>query len=465
MALGRRAEERQQEFWIATGDLPKSAGHPFYQRLEQLLVQGDFDEFAEELCGPYYAEGGRPSIPPGRYFRMLFVGYFEGIDSQRGIAWRCSDSLSLRDFLGLEPRQSSPDHSSLTKIRQRLPLEIHEQVFTFVLELAAEQGLLRGRTVAVDATTLEANAAMKSIVRKETGEDWKEYLRRLAEEAGIQDPTDEQLRRFDKKRKDKKVSNQEWQSSSDPDSQIVKMKDGRTHLAYKAEHVVDLDTDLVLSAEVYPATEADSQTILTSIDQAQANIDQVEGETDIQEAVADKGYHKAETLVELSVERGIRSYIPEPDRAHRRTWKDKPAEQQAAVYANRRRVRGDRSKRLQKLRSEYIERTFAHVCETGGARRTWLRGLEKVRKRYLVQVAARNLGLILRKVFGIGTPRSLQGAWALLCLLYLAMRTHIRPSVAPWFVRFARSLKQLGILIVRLTDPRFAANLAFSTGC
>jgi transposase len=464
MALGRRPEERQQEFWIATGDLPRSAGHPFYERVEQLLVQGGFDEFVEDLCEPYYAEGGRPSVPPGRYFRMLFVGYFEGIDSQRGIDWRCSDSLSLRDFLGLEPKQSSPDHSSLTRIRQRLPLEIHEKVFTFVLELASQQGLLRGRTVAVDATTLEANAAMKSIVRKETGEDWKEYLRRLAEEAGIQDPTEEQLRRFDKKRKGKKVSNKEWESPNDPDSRIVKMKDGRTHLAYKAEHVVDLDTDLVLTAEVYPADQADSETILTSVDEAQAKIDQVDGETDIQEAVADKGYHKAETLVELSVERGIRTYIPEPDRPHRRSWKGKPAGHQAAVYANRRRVRGDRSKRLQKLRSEYIERTFAHVCETGGSRRTWLRGLEKIRKRYLVQVAARNLGLILRSLFGIGTPRGLQGAFALVCFFYLAIRTHIRPLDASWGDRGTCIRTGLGHIIVRLIDSRNEAKPAFSTG-
>lgn len=465
MALGYRPEERQQEFWIATEDLPKSAGHPFYQRLERLLVEGDFDGQVEALCEAYYAEGGRPSIPPGRYFRMLFVGYFEGIDSQRGIAWRCSDSLSLRDFLGLKPQESSPDHSSLTKIRQRLPLEIHEQVFTFVLELAAQQGLLRGRTVAVDATTLEANAAMKSIVRKETGEDWKAYLRRLAEEAGIKDPTDEDLRRFDKKRKDKKVSNTEWHSPSDPDSRIVKMKDGRTHLAYKAEHVVDLETDLVLTAEIYPATETDSETILKSIDQAQTKIDQVDGEQDIQEAVADKGYHKAETLVELSVERSIRTYIPEPDRPHRRTWTDKPAEQKVAVYANRRRVRGNRSKRLQKLRSEYIERTFAHVCETGGTRRIWLRGLEKVQKHYLVRVAARNLGLILRKVFGIGTPRGLQGAFALAGFLYLAIWTHLRSWGALKAEQGVLIPKAFGPINVRLTASRNAIHPAFSTGC
>jgi transposase len=465
MALGRQAEERQQEFWIAFGDLPKSAGHPFYEKLQALLLEGDFDEFVESLCEPFYAEEGRPSIPPGRYFRMLFVGYFEGIDSQRGIAWRCGDSLSLRDFLRLEPRQRVPDHSSLTKVRKRLSLEVHDRVFSFVLELAAEKGLLRGRTVAVDSTTLEANAAMKSIVRKETGEDWKDYVRRLAEEAGIENPTDEDLRKFDKKRKNKKVSNKEWESSSDPDSRIVKMKDGRTHLAYKAEHVVDLESDLVLEAEVYHGDEADSQTIVQSIDQAQGHLDEAQGEQDIEEAVADKGYHKSETLVELSVERGIRTYIPEPERPHRRSWKDKPTVQQEVTYANRRRVRGNRSKRLQKLRSEYVERTFAHVCETGGSRRTWLRGLENVKKRYVVEVAARNLGRILRALFGIGTPRSLQGAAPLVCLFHLAIGFCRRS----WdrFLDFRYLQARPTVVTLR---PRLFASLswqtwAFSTGC
>ncbi len=421
MALGRQSREHQAEFWVVRGELPKSAGHPFYDKLDELLRHADFDEFAEDLSEPYYAENGRPSIPPGRYYRMLFVGYFEGIASQRGIAWRCSDSLSLRDFLGLALDESSPEHSSMTRIRQRLPLEVDCEVFRFVLTLAAEQGLLRGRTVGVDASTLEANAAMKTIVRKDTGEDWKEYLRRLAEAEGIENPTDEQLRRFDKKRKNKKVSNAEWKSPTDPDSRITKMKDSRTHLAYKAENVVDLDTDLMLAAEVYPADQGDPKTLPESLDRAQANVDLVDGETDIKEVVADKGYHKAETLAQLSEDRGVRPYIPEREQKGDRRWKDRPASQQKAFYANRRRVRGDRGKRLQRRRSELVERTFAHMCETGGGRRTWLRGLENVRKRWLIQAAARNLGLILRTLFGIGTARSLQGAAGLLYSLQIAV--------------------------------------------
>jgi hypothetical protein len=338
---------------------------------------------------------------------MLFVGYFEELNSQRGIAWRCSDSFSLRAFLGVAWNEATPDHSSLSKIRQRLPLLVHERVFAFVLKVAQEKKLLRGKTVAVDATTLEANAAMKAIVRKDTGEDWKEYLKRLAAEEGIENPTDEELRRFDKKRT-KKVPNKEWESPIDPDSRITKMKDGRTHLAYKAEHAVDLESEFVLSAAIHTADQADSATLVPSIIQAQVNLVLAGSEQEVEEAVADKGYHKAETLADCE-DLETRTYIPEPKR-EKRNWEDKPESWRKATQGNRRRVKGNRSKRLQRLRSEYVERSFAHVCETGGGRRTWLRGLEKVTKRYLVQVAAHNLGLLMRKLFGMGKPRTLQGA-------------------------------------------------------
>lgn len=411
MALGRR-KDRQQEFWVATQSLPKSPGHPFYVKLNELLGEADFDLWVEGLCEDYYAKDvGRPSIPPGVYFRMLLVGYFEGIQSQRGIAWRCSDSLSIRSFLGLAEDKRSPEHSSLTKVRKRLPLEVHEEVFKFVLRIAVEKKLVKGKIVAVDATTLEANAAMKSIVRKDSGEDYTEFLRRLAEEEGIEDPTDEDLRRFDKSRKGKKVSNKEWESSTDPESRVAKMKDGRTHMAYKAENTIDLESDMVISADVYHGDEADTATLTESVVHAQENLIETGNKQSIRDVVADKGYHKAKTLHDAEAI-GLRTYIPEPKRAQRRRWQKKPKGQQGAVYANRRRVSGERSKRLQRLRSEYVERSFAHVCETGGGRRTWLRGLEAVRKRYALMVAARNLGAILRKLFGIGTPRGLQESLA-----------------------------------------------------
>ena len=408
MSMGRRPTEQQSDLWIPTADLPRSPGHVFYDKLNRLLTEAAFDPYVENLCQPFYADGlGRESIPPGIYFRMLFVGYFEGLGSQRAIAWRCSDSLSLRAFLGVSLNEATPDHSSLTKIRQRLPLHVHERVFTFVLKVAQEKKLLRGKTVAVDATTLEANAAMKTIVRKDSGEDWKDYLKRLMAEEGIENPTDEEVRRFDKKRK-KKVSNKEWQSPADPDSRIAKMKDGTTHLAYKAEHTVDLGSEFVLAAAVHPADQADPATLADSILQAQVNLVLAGSEQEIEEAVADKGYHKAETLAECE-EWNTRTYIPEPKRK-KYNWEDKPQAWRRATAANRRRVRGARSKRLQKKRSELVERSFAHVCETGGGRRTWLRGLMNVSKRYVVQVAAHNLGLLMRKLFGFGKPRVLQGA-------------------------------------------------------
>jgi len=448
MALGKR-QRHQQEMWVATTDLPKSPGHPFYQRLNELLAEAGFDDWAEKLCAPYYAEVmGRPSIPPGVYFRMLLMGYFEGIGSQRGIAWRCGDSRSLAEFLGVPTDKPTPDHSSLTRTHQRLPLEVHEQVFVFVLQIANAKNLLGGKAVAVDSTTLEANAAMKTIVRKDTGDDWKQYLRRLAQAEGMKNPTDEELRRFDKKRQNKKVSNDDWQSPSDPDSRIAKMKDGTTHLAYKAEHVVDLANDLVLEATVHPADHGDAETLCDSVLEAQVNVQEAGSAVQIQDVAADKGYHKAATLA-LCRALGLRTYIPEPERPHGSCWTDKPIEHREAVYANRRRVRGRRSKKLQRLRSEYTERSFAHVCETGGARRTWLRGLTKVTKRYLIQVAARNLGVILRKLFGIGTPRSLQGLGGLVWSLYLAIRT----CSARWHRLLERQPSPLALLLDTIALP------------
>lgn len=408
MSMGKRVLEQQAELWVVSADLPRSPGHAFYDRLNGILAEAGFDRFVEDLCQPHYAEdAGRDSIPPGVYFRMLFVGYFEELDSQRAIAWRCSDSLSLRSFLGIPLEQRTPDHSSLTRIRQRLPREVYDRVFIQVLSIAQEKGLLKGKTVGVDSTTLEANAAMKSIVRRDTGEGYTEYLKRLLAEQGVENPTDEDARRFDRDRKNK-GSNQQWQSPSDPDSRIAKMKDHRTHLAYKAEHVVDLVSEFVVAAPVYRADQSDASTMAESLIAAQVNLVLSGSEQDIQEVVADKGYHKTETIFDCE-RMGCRTYVPEPKRK-KRTWPDKPAGHESAYRNNRRRVRGEKSKSLQRRRSEVVERSFAHVCETGGGRRTWLRGLETVTKRYAAQVTAHNLGVLMRKLFGVGKPRRLQGA-------------------------------------------------------
>jgi transposase len=416
MAMGRRKSVRQEALFVTSEQLPRSQGHPFYRALNALLAEANFDRWIEGRCLPYYEQAekrGQRSIPPGVYFRMLLVGYFEGIDSQRGIAWRCADSLSLREFLGLPLDESSPDHSTLSLTRRRLPPEVFTEVFQFVLQIAAEKKLLLGQTVGVDSTTLEADAAMKSIIRRDTGEGWKAYVTRLMHEEGVlaaeEEPSDEELRRFDKNRKDKKVSNDEWVSPTDPEAKIAKMKDGTTHLAYKAEHVVDLDSDLILAAEIRPATDADPQTLVDSVLQAEENL-QAAGvaQPRIEEIAADKGYHSVETL-ELCQSLGLRTYIPEPKRQTDWTWTDKPPEHQRAVLGNRQRMRRKKGKQLQRLRSERCERSFAHVCETGGMRRSWLAGLTEVAKRYLLAAAAHNLGRLLWKLLRIGKPRSLQG--------------------------------------------------------
>ena len=417
MSLGKRESENQREFWLETDRLATGPGHVFYDKLNRLLIDQGFDLFVEELCQPHYKSGGRPSIPPGVYFRMLMIGYLEGIDSQRGIAWRCEDSLALRRFLGISLSEETPDHSSLTRIRDRLPLSVHEEVFQYILFVIETHGLLRAQTVGVDSTFLEANAAMKNIIRKDTGEDWKAYLKRLMREEGLlqdgdDDPTDEELRRFDKQRAKqgkKKVSNDEWISATDPSSRIVKMKDGRTHLGYKAEHVIDLESEVILSATVYSGTEGDSQTLLASVLTAQTHLEQSGSSAEIEEVVADKGYHTNEQLAGAQA-MDLRTYMPEPKSRYARRWTDKPAEQQWAVANNRRRMSRAKGKGLQRKRSEKVERSFAHVCETGGARRTWLAGLEKINKRYLIVAAARNLGLLMLNLFGIGKPRTLQAA-------------------------------------------------------
>jgi transposase len=408
MTMGRR-KDKQPELFIASNGLPQSPGHVFYDKLNALLAAAGFDPFVEELCRPYYHEDtGRPSLPPGVYFRMLFVGYFEGIDSQRGIAWRCSDSRSLQTFLGFLPTEPTPDHSSLTNIRQRLPEVVHDKVFAFVIGIAEQNGLVIGKRVGVDATTLEANAAMRSIVRRDTEETYQEFLTRLAKASGIETPTREDLARLDRKRK-KKTSNKDWKHPGDPDAKVAKMKDGRTHLAHKAEHAVDLETGAIVAVTVQPADEGDTTTIvdtvLAALDQVEAAQADVDDPQPVEEIIADKGYHSNRIMVELDA-LGIRSYVAEPDRG-RRDWSEEP-EAQAPVYGNRRRIRGRRGRRLMRRRGEYVERAFAHTYDTGGMRRTHLRGHATILKRLLIHAGGFNLGLVMRQLVGLGTPRGLQ---------------------------------------------------------
>ena len=431
MGLGRRRSDRQEAFWVDAQKLGGGPRNVFYDRLNELLAEIEFDRKLEAAAEPYYEKTGRQGLPPGVYFRMIFIGYFEDISSQRGIAWRCDDSRSLARFLGYTAGEATPDHSTLSLTRQRLPMEIHRLAFELVLAAAQDQGLLKGKTIAVDATDLEANASMKSIVRRDTGDDWRAYLRKLyEEETGESDPDDEELRRFDKRRENKKVRNEDWVSETDPDARIGKMKDGRTHLKYKAENAIDLDTEIILAAEVYHGDRGDTSTIEDTVMTAQTHLNEAQTDCQIEEVVADKGYHSEDSLSRLQNESAWRTYIPEQKRKQNRTWKNKPPRRQAAYRRNRGNTRGSRGRRLQRLRSERVERTFAHLCATGGARRTWLRGLEKVQKRYLTAAMAFNLGRILRSLISAGKPRYLAVLAARLCFIYLLMRWLTSPRSA-----------------------------------
>jgi transposase len=493
MSMGRR-DGKQPALWLASKDVATSPGHKFYEALNRLLEERFFDRHVESLCAEHYAGGGegRPSIPPGVYFRMLLIGYFEGIESERGICWRCADSLSLRTFLRLLPTEATPEHSSLSRIRRRLPLTVYTEVFRFVLSVVESQGLLKGKQAGVDSTYLRADASMRSIVRRDTGVSYQDYLKELAKAEGIAEPTAEDCRRLDKKRKGRRTSNTDWQSATDADARIQRLKDGRTRLAYKPEHVVDLQTGAILAAEVYHANVADTASITSSLEAARANVlAVVEGSeedtakkdddddnqppsgattsrpnalgADEVEVVADKGYHKARTLRDLE-ERGFRPYIPERKQKGQRRWGDKGGTATArAFHANRSRVQRPKSKAMHRKRGELLERTFAHVCETGAHRRTRLRGLDNMRKRYVLQTAAANLGLVMRTLFGSGTPREManrarevtERCFAAFVILWCAMAHVVR-----------RSLQRNEILPASTdltVDRRFTT--VFSTGC
>jgi transposase len=414
MAMGtRKMRERQEDLWYG-GELPTAPGHPFYQRLNEVLDNAKFDPFCETNCAPFYHDKlGRPSLPPGQYFRIMMMGFFEGLDSERGIAWRLADSLTLRQFLSIGLDEKTPDHVTISRTRRLIDAETHQRIFSWVLERLAQAGLIKGKTIGVDSTTLEGNAAMKSIVRRDTGESYMAYLKRLAEAEGIDAKDAAALLRMDRKRK-KKTSNEDWKSPSDEEAEITKLKDGRTALAFKAENAVDMETGAIVAVTTHGGAAADTTTIKETVIEAAIAVAELiaertpEGEYEVhpdgvQEVVADKGYHSNEVVLGL-VEMEVRSYIAEPDRGPR-NWNGKAAEQ-AAVYGNRRRIRGDRGKGLQRKRGERIERNFAHQFDTGGLDRLYVRGKENVHKKFLIQAAACNLALLMRSTYGSGKPRA-----------------------------------------------------------
>lgn len=447
----RKDRERQEDLWITHKELAAAPSHPFYQRLSDLLDGAKFDEYVERECAKFYAEkNGRPSLTPGVYFRALLVGYFEGIDSERGIAWRVADSLGLRGFLGIGLDEETPNHSTISRTRRLLDVETHRKVFLWVLGLLAERGLVRGKRIGIDATTLEANAAMRSIVRRDNGESYEEFLTELAKQSGIETPTREDLARLDRKRK-KKTSNKEWVNPHEPDARVAKMKDGRTHLAHKAEHAVDLDSGAIVAVTLHEADKGDTTTVKQTLAEAGETVAELIGreaektpaeETKVnlggvEELVADKGYHSGAVLVEMKAV-GVRTYIPEKKQAGKRHWTGKQSEQQA-VYGNRQRVGRSYGKRLLKKRGELVERSFAHCYDTGGMRRTHLRKHQNILKRQLIHVGAFNLSLILRQLLGAGTPRELRNRAQRLIFLFLLLYRRRNRENRPYRATYSTS--------------------------
>ncbi|QGM48208.1 transposase [Methylocystis heyeri] len=425
----RRETGAQGDLVVTWAEFPRSPGHAFYDALQKVLQGADFDVFVENACKPYYAaKMGAPSLPPGRYFRMHMVGYFEGLDSERGIVWRCADSFSLRDFLRLSTREKVPDHSWLSKTRSRLPHEVHEKVFGFVLKLVAERGLVKGERIGVDGSTMEANAALRSIVRRDNGETYHAMLERMAKESGIATPSAEDLARFDRKRTAKKLSNEDWTSATDAEAKIARMKDGTTHLAYKPEHAVDLDTGVIVAAPIHEADKGDTTTLGDTLETAKANLSAVglaPTPDDPCEIIADKGYHSREVLKDLD-DGDWKSRIAEPlpAKGYLRWRGDEAARD--AVYANRARLKSGVGRAAMRKRGELVERSFAHVLDRGGMRRAWLRGRENVAKRYLIHVAGFNLGVLMRALTGCGTPK--EAASAKNALLF-AVQTDIAAAI------------------------------------
>ena len=451
MAMGKRRQQEQRGMWVAVSELPKSVSHPFYEKLNRLLAEHGFDEFVEAQCRGFYAEKmGRPSLAPGRYFRFLLLGYFECLESEREMAWRAADSSGVRSFLGLGLTECAPDHSTISRTRRLIDLETHRAVFTWVGQCLGIAGLIKGKTLAIDATTLEANAALRSIVRRDTGESYNEFLTKLAKASGIETPTRADLAKLDRKRKNK-GSNQDWEHPHDPDARIAKMKDGRTHLAHKAEHAVDLETGAIVAVTLQEADQGDTTTIQTTLPEAIEQLEAVAAVNDKvktgEELVGDKGYHSRQTLLDMQ-SLGLRTYISEPDRGGQH-WIGQRAERDA-VYANRRRIRGDRGQLLMRQRGELLERPNAHLYETGGMRRTHLRGHGNILKRLLVHVAACNLGLWMRTLTGIGTPRGLQGRLAAVWAFYFTLGVLLRDQLT------AHRRRGLDLRVFAIRSHRFA---------
>jgi transposase len=469
------------ELFVATGQLVQPAASGFYSKLDATLQSFDFAGQVRALCAPAYSATGmgRPGIDPAVYFKMLMIGFFENLSSERSIAEKCNDSISVRFFLGYDLTQNTPDHSSLSIIRSRLGEEIYQKVFLLILSALQEHGLVKGKNIGIDTSVMEANASLKSLVNRDTAEAYWEYVQRLASEAGIDAKDSEAVRQFDRKRP-KKMSNDDWKNPHDPDAKIGPTKAGAIDMIYKPENTVDLETGAILQAEVRLGNEADGQDLAVHVLQAQENINRVQDRPldtlTVRGVTADKGYHAIDEMMQLQKE-GVRTIISDP--VKNRKAENLSQEQARAVGKAKRSGSSESGKALLRKRGMHIERTFAHILDAGGARRTTLRGLENLNKRFKLAAAVYNLSQLLRHLFNIGTPkqwtarakalflllsRFLNAAFSGWCGKILRLRNSLEsdsqklPAIFPsWGTRSTPAL--LG------TPGHQPENPIFSTGC
>ena len=474
MFARRKKQEKQSEFWVMASRLPQATPSRFYELVERSLQEMEFADKVWTLCRPAYAaeaKGGRPGIDPVVYLKMLMVGFFEDLPSERAIASRCADSLSVRGFLGYELCEATPDHSSLSVIRDRLGLEIYQGIFELILAALRAHGLLKGRHLGIDSSVLEANASLRSLTHRNTEENYWDYVRRLAAEAGV-DPQDQNaVRRFDKKRPGRKTSNQEWVNPHEPEARIGKTKDGATDMIYKPEHVVDLETGAIVAAEMRPGDAADTAQLPERMVEAGVTLERVMPEVAVEKLVqsvtGDKGYFALCEIAELQA-LGMRTVVSDPQAAQRR--RDKLGKEERAVLNWAQRAVGSASgKQLLRRRGQHLERSFEHLLDEGGLRRATLRGRENLSKRHKVGAACYNLSQLLRRVHGIGTARQWLAAkkslLEALCV-YLRALLHALLGVKLQRRESSRRSKFFGLLFcITFTNPALNQNSRYSTVC
>ena len=445
--------------------LPKASPSRFYELLNGTLERMKFAEEVWAGCAPAYADaarGGRPGIDPVVYFKMLMMGFFEGLESERQIAARCADSLSLRGFLGYALDEATPDHSSMSVIRQRLGSECFARVFALVLAALQRHGLLKGRHLGIDSSVIEANASLRSLTERNTEEGYWTYVQRLARAAGLETTDGAELRNFDRKRVGKKMSNEQWQNPHDPDAKIGRTKDGATDMVYLPEHTVDLDTGAIVQAQVLPGDHRDSEELSERVIEAVVNVQEAQGRTD-PEAVpetltSDKGYFSLLEIGRLQ-ELSLKTVISDPRRAQRRFDKLSSAERQSLARAQRS-VSSKYGRKLLRKRGQHIERSFAHVLDAGGMRRATLRGLENLNKRHQIAAACYNLSQLLRRLYGVGTPKQ----WAACLSMLLARWLHALTGAGQSFAAQARDLFTI-LFTCRFSRMTASANPSSSTVC